>query len=225
MAGGRGERLRPLTDSAPKPLLMVGEKPIIEHNIDRLSNYGIDDIWISVRYLGEQLVDYLKDGSKKAIRINYLWEKDALGTAGALGLVNDFIHEHVLMMNSDLLTNIDFEEMFLFMEREQADFVVACVPYTVNIPYAVMQVENKQVTGFKEKPTYTHYSNAGIYLMKRDVVEFVKKNQPYDATDLMEDLIKAKKKVVAFPLIGYWLDIGKHEDYKKAQMDINSIKF
>jgi NDP-sugar pyrophosphorylase family protein len=128
-------------------------------------------------------------------------------------------------MNSDLLTNIDFEEMFLFMEREQADFVVACVPYTVNIPYAVMQVENKQVTGFKEKPTYTHYSNAGIYLMKRDVVEFVKKNQPYDATDLMEDLIKAKKKVVAFPLIGYWLDIGKHEDYKKAQMDINSIKF
>jgi NDP-sugar pyrophosphorylase family protein len=111
------------------------------------------------------------------------------------------------------------------MEREQADFVVACVPYTVNIPYAVMQVENKQVTGFKEKPTYTHYSNAGIYLMKRDVVEFVKKNQPYDATDLMEDLIKAKKKVVAFPLIGYWLDIGKHEDYKKAQMDINSIKF
>jgi dTDP-glucose pyrophosphorylase len=225
MAGGRGERLRPLTDSAPKPLLMVGEKPIIEHNIDRLSKYGIDDIWISVRYLGEQLVDYLKDGSKKAIRINYLWEKDALGTAGALGLVNDFIHEHVLMMNSDLLTNIDFEEMFLFMEREQADFVVACVPYTVNIPYAVMQVENKQVTGFKEKPTYTHYSNAGIYLMKREVVEFVKKNQPYDATDLMEDLIKAKKKVVAFPLIGYWLDIGKHEDYKKAQMDINSIKF
>ena len=225
MAGGRGERLRPLTDSAPKPLLMVGEKPIIEHNIDRLSKYGIDDIWISVRYLGEQLVDYLKDGSKKAIRINYLWEKDALGTAGALGLVNDFIHEHVLMMNSDLLTNIDFEEMFLFMEREQADFVVACVPYTVNIPYAVMQVENKQVTGFKEKPTYTHYSNAGIYLMKREVVEFVKKNQPYDATDLMEDLIKANKKVVAFPLIGYWLDIGKHEDYKKAQMDINSIKF
>jgi dTDP-glucose pyrophosphorylase len=225
MAGGRGERLRPLTDLAPKPLLMVGEKPIIEHNIDRLSNYGIDDIWISVRYLGEQLVDYLKDGSKKAIRINYLWEKDALGTAGALGLVNDFIHEHVLMMNSDLLTNIDFEEMFLFMEREQADFAVACVPYTVNIPYAVMQVENKQVTGFKEKPTYTHYSNAGIYLMKRNVVEFVKKNQPYDATDLMEDLIKAKKKVVAFPLIGYWLDIGKHEDYKKALMDINSIKF
>jgi dTDP-glucose pyrophosphorylase len=225
MAGGRGERLRPLTDLVPKPLLMVGEKPIIEHNIDRLSNYGIDDIWISVRYLGEQLVDYLKDGSKKAIRINYLWEKDALGTAGALGLVNDFIHEHVLMMNSDLLTNIDFEEMFLFMEREQADFAVACVPYTVNIPYAVMQVENKQVTGFKEKPTYTHYSNAGIYLMKRNVVEFVKKNQPYDATDLMEDLIKAKKKVVAFPLIGYWLDIGKHEDYKKALMDINSIKF
>ena len=225
MAGGRGERLKPLTDKTPKPLLKVGDKPIIEHNIDRLNTFGIDDIWISVRYLGEQLVDYFKDGSEKALRINYVWEEDALGTAGALALVDDFIHDHVLMMNSDLLTNIDFEDLFLFFEEQQADLVVACIPYQVNVPYAVMETNGKKVTGFKEKPTYTHYSNAGIYLMKKEVINKVPKNETFNATDLMEKLIQEGKKVVAYPLVGYWLDIGKHEDYQKAQQDIKQLKF
>lgn len=225
MAGGRGERLKPLTDTTPKPLLKVGEKPIIEHNIDRLNTYGIDDIWISVRYLGQQLVDYFKDGNEKALRISYVWEENALGTAGALALVENFIHDHVLMMNSDLLTNIDFEDLYLFFEEQQADFAVACIPYQVNVPYAVMETQDKLVTGFKEKPTYTHYSNAGIYLMKREVLECIPKNQPFNATDLMELLIQKGKKVVAYPLMGYWLDIGKHEDYQKAQKDIKQIKF
>lgn len=225
MAGGRGERLKPLTDTTPKPLLKIGEKPIIEHNIDRLSKYGIDDIWISVRYLGEQLVNYFLDGSEKALRINYVWEKNALGTAGALALVDNFIHEHVLMMNSDLLTNIDFEDLFLFFEEQQADFAVACIPYQINIPYAVMETQEKIVTGFKEKPTYTHYSNAGIYLMKKQVLEFIPKNHPFNATDLMDLLIHNNKKVVAYPLVGYWLDIGKHDDFRKAQIDIKNIKF
>jgi molybdopterin-guanine dinucleotide biosynthesis protein A len=149
MAGGRGERLKPLTDTTLKPLLKVGEKPIIEHNIDRLNTYGIDDIWISVRYLGQQLVDYFQDGSEKALRISYVWEENALGTAGALALVDNFIHDHVLMMNSDLLTNIDFEDLFLFFEEQQADFAVACIPYQVNVPYAVMETQDKLVTGFK----------------------------------------------------------------------------
>ena len=225
MAGGRGERLKPLTDNTPKPLLKVGDKPIIEHNIDRLNTFGIDDIWISVRYLGEQLVDYFKDGSEKALRINYVWEENALGTAGALALIDDFIHDHVLMMNSDLLTNIDFEDLFLFFEEQQADLVVACIPYQVNVPYAVMETNGKKVTGFKEKPTYTHYSNAGIYLMKKEVINKVPKNETFNATDLMEKLIQEGKKVVAYPLVGYWLDIGKHEDYEKAQQDIKQLKF
>ena len=225
MAGGRGERLKPLTDNTPKPLLKVGDKPIIEHNIDRLNTYGIDDIWISVRYLGNQLVDYFKDGSEKALRINYVWEEDALGTAGALALVDDFIHDHVLMMNSDLLTNIDFEDLFLFFEEHEADLAVACIPYQVNVPYAVMETNGKKVTGFKEKPTYTHYSNAGIYLMKKELINKVPKNETFNATDLMEKLIQEGKKVVAYPLVGYWLDIGKHEDYEKAQQDIKQIKF
>ena len=225
MAGGRGERLKPLTDLTPKPLLLVGDKPIIEHNIDRLNTYGIDDIWISLRYLGNQLVEYFQDGSEKALRIRYVWEENALGTAGAIALVDGFVHDHVLLMNSDLLTNIDFEDLYLFFEEQEADFVVACIPYQVNVPYAVMETLDKLVTGFKEKPTYTHYSNAGIYLMKKEVVERVPKHKFYNATDLMEQLIQEGKKVVAYPLVGYWLDIGKHEDYQKAQIDINHIKF
>lgn len=224
MAGGRGERLKPLTDTIPKPLLKVGEKPIIEHNIDRLNTYGIDDIWISVRYLGQQLVDYFQDGSEKALRINYVWEENALGTAGALAVVEGFIHDHVLMMNSDLLTNIDFEDLYLFYEEQQADFAVACIPYQVNVPYAVMETQDKMVIGFKEKPTFTHYSNAGIYLMKKGVIDLIPKNQAFNATDLMEQLIEQGKKVVAYPLVGYWLDIGKHEDFQKAQQDIKQIK-
>ncbi|AMQ57526.1 nucleotidyltransferase family protein [Algoriphagus sanaruensis] len=224
MAGGRGERLKPLTDTTPKPLLKIGDKPIIEHNIDRLATFGVDDIWLSLRYLGEQLEEYFGDGSKKGIRLKYVWEKDPLGTAGALGLVNDFVHNHILMMNSDLLTNIDFEDFFLFFQKEEADLAVACIPYQVNIPYAVMETENSLVKGLKEKPTYTHYSNAGIYLMKKEVVDFLPKQNHFNATDLMEVLISERKKVVAYPLLGYWLDIGKHEDYQKAQIEINQIK-
>lgn len=225
MAGGRGERLKPLTDTTPKPLLKVGDKPIIEYNIDRLSTYGIDDVWISVRYLGQQLVDYFKDGKEKALRIKYVWEEEALGTAGALALVDGFINDHILMMNSDLLTNIDFEDLYLFFEDNKADFVVACIPYQVIVPYAVMEVQDNLVTGLKEKPTYTHYSNAGIYLMKKEVLNLIPKHQVFNATDFMEKLIEHGKKVLAYPLVSYWLDIGKHEDFQKAQQDIKNIKF
>lgn len=225
MAGGRGERLKPLTDHTPKPLLKIGEKPIIEHNIDRLASFGVDDIWLSVRYLGDQLVDYFGDGASKGIRVKYVWEDQPLGTAGALGLVDDFLHDHILMMNSDLLTNIDFEDLFLYLQREDADLTVACIPYQVNVPYAVMETEGKNVKGLKEKPTYTHYSNAGIYLMKKEIIELLPKQSHFNATDLIELLIAQGKKVVAYPLVGYWLDIGKHEDYIKAQQDFNQFKF
>ena len=224
MAGGRGERLKPLTNDTPKPLLKVGDKPIIEHNIDRLNAYGIDDVWISLRYLGSQIVSHFGSGAQKSIRINYVNENDPLGTAGALALVHNFVHDRILMMNSDLLTNIDFEEFYLFFEEHDADLAVACIPYQVNVPYAVMETDNHVVTGFKEKPTYTHYSNAGIYLMKREVAEMVPSNQHFNATDLMENLINDGKKVVSYPFTGYWLDIGRHEDFEKAQRDIHNLK-
>jgi dTDP-glucose pyrophosphorylase len=223
MAGGRGERLKPFTDSVPKPLLKVGEKPIIEHNIDRLSSYGIFDMWISIRYLGNQIKDYFGNGSSKYLNINYIEEDSPLGTAGALSMVNGFTHNTVLLMNSDLLTNIDFEDFYLFFETESADMAVACIPYQVNIPYAVMETEAHLITGFVEKPTYTHYSNTGIYLIKKELIDLIPKEMFYQATDLMEELIRQKKKVAAYPMMGYWLDIGKPDDFTKAQEDIKHL--
>ncbi len=225
MAGGRGERLKPLTDSTPKPLLQIGNKPIIEHNIDRLASFGIDDIWISVRYLGEQLEAYFEDGQSKQINIEYVWEDEPLGTIGAVSKVKEFQHDYVLVSNSDILTNIDYEDFFLHFIKSDAALSVVTIPYTVSIPYAVLETNKGHVTSFKEKPTYTYYSNGGIYLIKKEALEMLPKNQFYNATDFMEVLISKGMKISSYALRGYWLDIGKPEDYKKAQEDIHHIKF
>lgn len=223
MAGGMGERLRPMTDTTPKPLLMVGSKPIIEHNIDRLISYGIDDFWIAVRYLGEQIQNYLGDGRSKNVSIDYVWENEPLGTIGALSRIADFQHDHVLVANADILTNLDYENFFMEFLAAGADLSVVTVPYNVNIPYAVMETSNGHVVSFKEKPTFTYYSNGGIYLMKRDTLSLVPEGKFYNATDLIEKLIKNGGSVHSYPLREYWIDIGKPEDYARAQRDINYI--
>jgi dTDP-glucose pyrophosphorylase len=225
MAGGRGQRLQPLTDTVPKPLLKVGEKPIMEHNVDRLAMYGIDDFWFSVKYLGEQIEAYFGDGKEKNISIDYVWEEEPLGTIGAVSKIKNFVHDCILVINSDLLTNLDYEHFYLDFVSQNADFAVATIPYQVNVPYAVLETTNGHVMSFKEKPTYTYYSNGGIYLMKKSVLEHLPKNTHFNATDLMQKLINEDKKVISYPLLGYWLDIGKHEDFEKAQHDINQIKF
>lgn len=225
MAGGRGERLRPLTDTTPKPLLPVGGKPIIEYNIDRLIAYGVENITISLKYLGQQLIDHFGDGSSRGSRIGYVTEDEPLGTLGAVSLVPSFAHDTVLVMNSDLLTDIDFEDFFRAFQTADADMAVATIPYQVNIPYAVLETENGHIRSFKEKPTYTYYSNAGIYLLKRSALARIPQNGFYNATDLMEALIAEGGRVVSFPMLGYWLDIGKPDDYRKAQEDVKHLKF
>lgn len=225
MAGGRGQRLQPLTDSTPKPLLQVGGKAIMEHNVDRLALYGIDDFWFSVKYLGEQIEDYFGDGKERNIAIEYIWEDEPLGTIGAVSKITNFSHDYVLVTNSDLLTNLDYEHFYLDFINQDADFGVVTIPYQVSVPYAVLETTNGHIMSFKEKPTYTYYSNGGIYLMKKTVLDYLPKNKHFNATDLMEKLISEKKKVVSYPLLGYWLDVGKHEDFEKAQHDINQIRF
>lgn len=225
MAGGRGQRLQPLTNNVPKPLLKIGDKPILEHNIDRLALYGIDDFWISVNYLGEQIQDYFNSGFDKSIVINYVQEHKPMGTIGAVSRIANFEHDYVLIINSDVLTNIDYEHFFLDFIKQEADFAVVSIPYEVNIPYAVLETSNGHILSLKEKPTYTYYSNGGIYLMKRSVLQMLPENTFFNATDFMEQLIHENHKVVSYPLLGYWLDIGKHEDFEKAQRDINQIKF
>jgi dTDP-glucose pyrophosphorylase len=225
MAGGKGTRLRPLTIDVPKPLLKVGDKPIMEHNLDRLSLYGIGNYWFTLNYLGEQIEKYFKNGEEKNIKINYVWENKPLGTIGALSKIKNFQNDNILLTNSDILTNLDYEHFFLDFISQDADFSVVTIPYHVDIPYAVLETLNNNITSFKEKPTYTYYSNGGIYLMKKSVLKFLPEDSFFNATDLMELLIKKGKKTISYPLSGYWLDVGKHEDYEKAQKDIKQIKF
>lgn len=225
MAGGRGQRLQPLTDTVPKPLLKVGNKAIMEHNLDRLALFGIDDFWVSVKYLGEQIENHFGEGKEKNIKIEYVWESKPLGTIGAVSQIENFEHDYILVTNSDLLTNIDYEQFFLEFIRKEADLAVLTIPYQVNIPYAVLETNNGTVKSFKEKPTYTYYSNGGIYLMKKEMVKYIPKNTFFDAPDLMQELINNNLKVISFPFSGYWLDVGKHEDFEKAHIDIHNIKF
>jgi dTDP-glucose pyrophosphorylase len=225
MAGGRGQRLQPFTDTTPKPLLKVGDKPIMEHNIDRLASYGIDDFWVSVKYLGEQIEQYFGDGHQKNIKIEYVWETEPLGTIGAVSKITNFDHDYVLVTNSDLLATIDYEDFFLDFIRQEADFAVLTIPYKVSIPYAVLETKEGIVKSLIEKPIYTYYSNGGVYLMKKKMLQYIPKNSFFNSTDLMESLVNKNYKVISYPFSGYWLDVGKHEDFEKAQIDIQNLKF
>lgn len=225
MAGGKGERLLPLTATTPKPLLPVGGKPIIEYNVDRLISYGVTQIYISVKYLAHTIEAYFGNGQAKEIAINYVHETEPLGTIGAVSNIENFGEEAVLIMNSDLLTNINYEDFYKAFIEADAAMAIATVGYSVNIPYAVLETNQQYVTSLKEKPTYTYHSNAGIYLVKKQALKKIPKATFYNATDLIEDLLAANEKVVTYNILGYWLDIGKHEDYKKAQEDIKHINF
>lgn len=225
MAGGEGRRLRPLTDTLPKPMLKVGEKPIIEYNIDRLNCYGIDKVAITVKYLGEKIEEHFGDGSSKGMQIRYIRENEPLGTIGSLTLIDKFESDVILVMNSDLLTNIDFEDFYRTFIQKNADMAVASIPYQLNVPYAVLETDQENIVSFREKPTYTYQSNAGIYLIKRKLIDLVPRGQFFNATDLMEKLISVGHKIIFYPALCYWLDIGKPEDYKKAQEDVKHINF
>ncbi len=224
MAGGRGERLRPLTDTLPKPMLLIGEKPIIEHNIDRLISFGINNFYISVKYLKESIINYLGDGTSKGVKIKYIEEINPLGTIGSITKIDSIIHEDILVLNSDILTNIDFEDFYNYYKLQNTEMMLASIPYVVSVPYAVLNTKNQYIESFEEKPNYTYYSNGGIYLMKFSLKNQLAFDQCSNATDLMEILLKEKnEKLTHYPVLGYWLDIGKHSDYIKAQEDIKHI--
>lgn len=216
MAGGRGERLRPLTERTPKPLLCVGDKAIIDYNVDRLLSYGVEYISVTVNYLHEQIEDHFVQ-PRDSIQIHCVREPKYLGTIGSIKFVETFHNDTILLMNSDLFTNIDYEDFYLHFKEHDADMSVAAVPYSVSVPYGIFELNGRDVQGVREKPTYNYYANAGIYLIKKDLLRLIPTDTFYNATDFMEKLIHEKMKVVRFPITGYWIDIGKHEDYKKAQ--------
>lgn len=223
MAGGKGERLRPLTEKTPKPLLKVGEKAIIDHNIDRLIDYGVKHISVTVNYLGEQLEEHFKT-PRGEVQIQTVREPKYLGTIGSIRFVNSFYNDIVLVMNSDLFTNINYEDFYLHFLEHNAEMSVAAVPYTVSVPYGIFDLQGRDIQGLIEKPTYNYYANAGIYLIKRAALDEIPENAFFNATDLIEKLIAEGKKVVRFPLNGTWIDIGNPQEYQKANELVKHFK-
>ncbi len=217
MAGGRGERLRPMTLSVPKPLLKVAGKSIIDYNIENLLRNGVENISVTVNYLGEQIEEHFKN-PYNGIQIQCVREPQYLGTMGSVKFVKEWHNDTLLVMNSDLFTNIDLEDFFVHFQKHDAMMSVAAVPYTVSVPLGIFEIENtRDIVGVREKPSYHYYANAGIYLIRREALDLIADGEFMNATDLIEMLIERNKKVVRFPLSGYWIDIGKPEDFQKAQ--------
>ncbi len=224
MAGGRGIRLQPYTNDIPKPMLPLRDKPIIAHNIERLASYGVENFHISVNHLKGQIIDYLTDRYAD-LNIDFIEEDAPLGTIGSVRLAKEFRNDDILVINADILTNIDFEDFFAKYKESFADMSVAAFTMKVDIPYAVLETSGNMIRGFTEKPTYNYYSNAGIYLFGRKLVDSIPPDSPYNATDMIERLVENGGKVSYFPIVGYWLDIGTAQNYSKAKNDINYIKF
>lgn len=215
MAGGKGERLRPLTEKTPKPLLPVGDKAIIDHNIDRLLSYGVQHINVTVNYLGEQIESHFKE-PRGNVQVKTVREPKFLGTIGSIKFVKEFYNDTVLVMNSDVFTNINFEDFYLHFIEHKAVMSVAAIPYTVSVPYGIFDLDGRNIHGLIEKPTYNYYANAGIYLIKRDALNEIPDDIMFHSTDLIEKLISEGKKVIRFPLNGTWIDIGNPQEYQKA---------
>lgn len=215
MAGGKGERLRPLTEKTPKPLLPVGGKAIIDHNVDRLINYGVKNISVTVNYLGEQIESHFAE-PRGEVKVHTVRESKYLGTIGSIRFVKEFYNDTVLVMNSDLFTNIDYEDFFLHFQHHEAEMSVAAIPYNVSIPYGILALDGRNIQGLLEKPKYNYYANAGIYLIKKRALGEVPEDTFFNATDLVEKLISEGKRVIRYPLNGTWIDIGNPQEYQKA---------
>ena len=215
MAGGKGERLRPLTETTPKPLLPVGDKAIIDHNVDRLISYGVHNIAVTVNYLREQLEAHFQE-PRNGLQITCVREPQYLGTMGSLKFVPLLLHDVVLVMNSDLFTNINYEDFYLHFMENDADMSVAAYPYTISVPFGIFELDGRNVRGVSEKPVFNYYINAGIYLIKKKWLSLIPENQFFNATDLIDILIQNRCNVIRYPISGYWIDIGTPVEYQKA---------
>lgn len=216
MAGGKGERLRPLTEKTPKPLVKVGDKCIIDYNIDNLISYGVKHLNVTVNYLAEQLEEHFLE-PRNGVQVRTVREPKFLGTIGSIKFVDTFHNDYVLVMNSDLFTDIDFEDFFLHFREHDAEMSVAAVPYNVSIPFGILDLDGRNIKGLLEKPKYNYYANAGIYLIKKSALAEIPEDTFFNATDLIEKLIVQDKSVIRYPLKGTWIDIGQHADLAKAR--------
>lgn len=222
MAGGLGSRLYPLTKDTPKPMLPVGGKPLLERTITNLRDAGVQDVVVSTRYKADIVEDHFHDGSDFGVRVSYLNENQPLGTAGSLRLMPR-PDDTLLVLNGDVLTSLDYRAMRTFHKDHDATLTVAVRKYDFSVPYGVVDCEGPRVTTLREKPTYTSFVNAGVYLLEPAAFDHLPDTDtPFNMTDLIEKIINAGDTVVSFPIHEYWLDIGQPEDYQTAQRDIEA---
>ncbi|MGR5064415.1 nucleotidyltransferase family protein [Photobacterium sp. DNB22_13_2] len=225
MAGGFGTRLRPLTDTCPKPMLKIGNKPILETVIRSFIKAGFVNFYISTHYMSEQIQAHFGDGSELGVKITYIHEDEPLGTGGALGLLPPDLPEGLplIMMNGDVLTKVDFQHLLNFHLQNEADATMCVHEYDYQIPYGVINGEGNRITSMVEKPIQRFYVNAGIYVVSPEVIRSVPKNHRVDMPTLLEQHMKKRENVLMFPIHEYWLDIGRMEDFNRAQADILSL--
>jgi NDP-sugar pyrophosphorylase family protein len=222
MAGGKGTRLRPLTYAIPKPLLPVGERPILEILLDQLKSRGFTKVYVSIGYKGDLIRSYVGDGSRLGLAVEYVDEREALGTAGALGLIKDRLVKPFLMVNGDILTKLDFGSFYKAHVSEGAVMTVGCIEYTVQVPFGVIENDNGLVRGIVEKPSTSHLVAGGVYALSPGALAEVRASQRLDVPDLISELVKKKKRVRAYKIEEPWLDVGKMSDYERATQEVAS---
>ena len=225
MAGGRGARLMPLTQHTPKSLLKVGGRPVIDYTIRQLQKHGVHRISVAVHYLKEQLEEYVAH-LPGAEGIACVTEEKPLGTIGILKqLPLERLSKYVLLVNADAITTIDYRQFFRHFVSSEADMMVATSAYSIEIPYGLVTTQSDRVAAFQEKPRFTYTVNAGIYLLKKELIHLIPARRPYNATDLMSQVLVAQKKLSHFPIEADWIDIGRPQDYERAQEMVKHLRF
>ena len=223
MVGGLGSRLRPLTENTPKPMLKVGNKPILETIINNFKRYGFVNIILSVNYKADIVKEYFGDGSKFGVNIEYVHEAKRMGTAGALSLMREKLEEPFFVMNGDLLTNVNFEHLLNFHIEQESLATMAVREYEYQVPFGVVNQEDGKISSIVEKPKQYYYVNAGIYLLSPDVLEHIPDDAFYDMPTLFTTLIEKKKQPISFPVHEYWLDIGQVQQLEQARDEYFSV--
>jgi dTDP-glucose pyrophosphorylase/predicted transcriptional regulator len=224
MAGGFGKRLQPLTDNCPKPLLQVGDKPILEIIIENFVKAGFHRFFISTHYRSEMIRERIGDGSRWDIEVTYIHEDEPLGTGGALSLLPaDAIREPIFLMNGDLLTTLDVNKLLEFHESHDAIATMCVREYEHRVPYGVIESDGVRITSMVEKPAYRYFINAGIYVLSPEILIGLASGQRIDMPTLLGQQIEHARAVNIFPVHEYWLDIGRMEDFQRAQHEVTEL--
>ena len=223
MAGGFGTRLHPLTENTPKPLLKVGNRPILETIIDQFIDYGFHNFYISTHFKPELIRDHFKNRYQQGVTIHFIHEDIPLGTAGSLGLLSDNLPDlPIIIMNGDLLTGVNFEHLLDFHNNNNSEATMCVREYDFQVPYGVVDIDGCNIREIKEKPVLKFFVNAGIYVLNKNLINKVDGESYLDMTDFLEKELDSGG-VNAFPIHEYWLDIGRMEEYEKANQDIVTI--